>query len=73
MVIIRFSNVENERRGVAALLGRFSGKTWANGDWLVPLAALPHLAGEAIEFEVKGRPDYMGKHAPVRDLAAASV
>lgn len=73
MVIIHFSNVENERRGTAALLGRFSGKTWANGDWLVPLAALPYLAGEGIEFEVKGRPDYMGKHAPVRDSAAAAV
>jgi hypothetical protein len=57
MVIIRFSGVEHERRGVAALLGRFSGKTWANGDWLIALAALPYLAGEGIEFEVKGRPD----------------
>ncbi len=73
MVIIRFSGVENERRGVAALLGRFSGKTWAIGDWLIPLVALPHLAGEGIEFEGKGRPDYMGKHAPIRDSAPAPV
>jgi hypothetical protein len=55
------------------LLGRFSGKTWANGDWLIPLAALPYLAGEGIEFEVKGRPDYSGKHAPVRDSASAAA
>jgi hypothetical protein len=50
MVIIRFPNLDNERRATAFLLGRFSGKSWANGDWMVPLAALPAMAAVGISF-----------------------
>jgi hypothetical protein len=56
MVIIQFADPAMERRALGYLLGRFSGKTWANGETMVPEEALAHLAAEGIEFSVKGRP-----------------
>ena len=58
MILIRFADSPSERRALGYLAGRFSGKTWANGDTLVPEEALAHLAVEGIEFTVKGRPSY---------------
>ena len=55
------------------LAGRFSGKTWANGDTMVPEEALGHLAAEGFEFTVKGRPSYAREYAPVRDSAPTAV
>jgi len=53
MVIIQFSDPAMERRALGYLMGRFSGKTWANGETMVPEEALAHLAAEGIEFTVK--------------------
>jgi hypothetical protein len=58
MVIIKFSDPAMERRALGYLLGRFSGKTWANGETMVPEEALAHLAAEGIQFLVKGRTAY---------------
>ena len=58
MVIIRFPSVEMRRRALGYLLGRFSGKSWATGEILVPEPALPHLAAEGITFSVAGAATY---------------
>ena len=54
MVIVRFPDVEMRRRALGYLLGRFSGRSWATGEVLVPEPALPHLAAEGIVFSVEG-------------------
>ena len=58
MVIVRFPSIEMRRRGLAYLLGRFSGKSWATGEVLVPEPALPHLAAEGIVFSVESAGTY---------------
>ena len=73
MTLIRFADSPTERRALGYLAGRFSGKTWANGDTLVPEEALAHLAAEGIEFTVKGRPSYGREYAPLRDSSSAAV
>lgn len=73
MVIIRFADPQMEIRALGYLAGRFSGKTWANGDTMIPEVALAHLAAQGFEFTVKGRPSYAHEYAPVRDTSPASV
>ena len=58
MVIVRFSSTEMRRRALAYLLGRFSGRSWATGEVLVPEPALPHLAAEGFVFSVEGEGTY---------------
>ncbi len=71
MVIIRFPNPEMETRGLGFLTGRFSYRTFQGGDTMVPEEALGHMAMAGLEYSVKGRPNFQGEHAPVRDTAAA--
>lgn len=73
MVIIRFTDPQTERRALGYLAGRFPGKTWANGETMVPEEALAHLAAEGLEFTVKGRPSYEREYAPLRDSPSAPV
>ncbi len=54
MVIIRFDDSETEKKAMDYLVGRYSFKTWANGDLMVPEAALGELAAEGIAFRAKG-------------------
>jgi hypothetical protein len=54
MVIIRFDDNETEKKALDFLVGRYSFKTWANGDLMVPEPALGLLAAEGIAFRVKG-------------------
>jgi hypothetical protein len=72
MTIIRFPDDETERRGLGYLIGRFSFKSWANGDTIVPDEALPFLAREGIRFTVEGPATY-DKIASLRSLPAAAV
>jgi hypothetical protein len=58
MVIVRFPTVEMRRRALGYLLGRFSGRSWATGEVLVPEPALAHLAAEGIVFSVEGPGTY---------------
>ena len=58
MVLIRFPDTDSERRALGYLAGRFSFKTWQNGQTLVPEAALPSLAVEHISFTVEGPATY---------------
>jgi len=54
MILVRFPNAEAERRALGYLAGRFSFKTWATGEVLVPESALAFLATESIPFTVDG-------------------
>ena len=58
MIIIRFPDPASERRALGWLVGRFSFKTWSNGETLVPNAALPALALEGVRFIVEGPATY---------------
>jgi len=55
MIRIRFADPESERRGLAYLAGRFSFKTWANGDTDISESAFRGLAAKRIPFIVQGR------------------
>ena len=54
MIPIRFSNVELKRRAIGALAGRFTFKSWATGEMIVPESALAFLTVEGIAFTVEG-------------------
>jgi hypothetical protein len=58
MVIIRFDDAETEKRALDRLVGRYSFKSWANGDLMLPEPALGYLAGEGIAFRAKGPATY---------------
>ena len=53
-VIIRFVDADAKRRALGKLASRFSGKSWASGEMMVPVAAVPYLASEGIPFIVEG-------------------
>lgn len=73
MVIIRFDDSAAERRALGWLTGRFSFKTWANGDMMLPEGALPFLAREGLSFKVEGVAKYEQAIPSVRDSLAAPV
>lgn len=74
MIIIRFPDDASERRALGWLVGRYSFKTWSNGETLVPNAALPALAVEGIRFIVEGPATYERLiPATLRDPAATPV
>jgi hypothetical protein len=54
MIIIRFPDDKAKRRALGFLPGRFSFKSWATGEMMVPENALPFLAVEGIPFSVEG-------------------
>jgi hypothetical protein len=58
MVTITFPDHATERRALAFLLGRFSGRMLKSGEHIVPEVALPALANENISFTVKGKASY---------------
>src|SRR5689334_11857409 len=55
MATIVFADRETERRALAFLLGRFSGRVLKSGEHIVPEAALEALAEQNIPFASKGR------------------
>ncbi len=54
MIRIRFSDSQIERRALGFLAGRFSFKSWANGETVVPETALAAMAIQGIPFLVQG-------------------
>lgn len=52
MTIIQFDDSEAEKKALGWLAGRFSFKTWANGDLMLHENVLPYLAREGIPFKV---------------------
>ncbi len=73
MVTITFTDREAEKRALAFLLGRFSGKVIASGVHLVPEAALEALADQNIPFTVQGKATYGQQMAALRGPAPAAV
>lgn len=73
MIRIRFPDVGFERQALGFLLGRFSFKSWANGETLVPDQALPALAREGIPFLVEGPATYEQIIAAVRNPPASAI
>jgi hypothetical protein len=73
MVAIRFEDRETEKRALAFLLGRFSGRALKSGEHLVPEAALEALADQNISFTVVGKATYEQKVAALRGAASGSV
>jgi hypothetical protein len=73
MIRIRFPDTATEQRGLGFLAGRFSFKSFANGETLVPPPALASLALEAIPFSVVGPATYEQYAPTVRDPAAPAV
>jgi hypothetical protein len=71
MILIRFDEQTQKRRAVGFLAGRFSFKSWANGEMAVAEDALAHLASEGIQFTVEGPASYERLVSAVRDPAAA--
>jgi hypothetical protein len=55
MITITFADRETEKRALAFLLGRFSGRVAESGEHLLPEAALQALAAQGIPFVVKGK------------------
>ena len=55
MILIRFPDVETERRALGFLPGRYTFKSWASGEMMIPRGALAELASDGISFSVEGR------------------
>jgi hypothetical protein len=73
MVTITFPDKDAEKRGLAFLLGRFSGRVMRSGEHLVPEAALEALADQNIPFAVKGESTYEQQVAAIRGAATPAV
>jgi len=73
MVTITFPDRETEKRALAFLLGRFSGRVLISGEHLVPEAALEALADQNIPFSVKGKTTYEQQMAAIRGTASSPV
>ncbi len=73
MVTITFADRETEKRALAYLLGRFSGRVLRSGEHLVPEAALEALADQNIQFTVKGKTTYEQQVAAIRDSTSAVI
>jgi hypothetical protein len=55
MVTITFPDRETEKKALAFLLDRFSGRVLRSGQHIVPEAALEALADSNIPFTVQGK------------------
>lgn len=73
MVTIVFPDRETEKRALAFLLGRFSGRVLRSGEHIVPQAALEALAEENIPFTVRGKTTYEQQLAALRGVASTAV
>jgi len=73
MIIIRFPDSAIERRALGYLAGRFSFKTFATGETLVPESALAPMAAEGIQFTVQGPATYERLIPAIRNPVAAPV
>lgn len=73
MIRIRFSDDAMKRRALGFLAGRFSFKSWATGEMLVPAYALAALAQEGISFVVEGPATYEQIAEAFRNPLASAV
>jgi hypothetical protein len=73
MVIIQFDSEAAEKKALGWLPGRFSFKTWSNGDMMLHENVLPFIAREGIAFKVKGPASYEQILPAVRTADPAEV
>ena len=73
MIKISFPDAAAKHRAIGYLAGRFSFKTFASGEMLVPLEALAALAMESIPFKAEGPATYAHCAPQVRTPAPAAV
>ena len=73
MILIRFPDAATKRSALSRLAGRFSFKSWASGEMLVPEDALPYLAVEGIVFTVEGPATYEQNGSAFRGSVTAAV
>jgi len=73
MVIIRLDEPETEKTAIDFLIGRYSFKTWPNGELMLPAPALGELASEGVAFRVKGPATYEHFLPSLRNPAPAAV
>jgi hypothetical protein len=73
MIRIGFTDETAKRRALAYLVGRFSFKSWATGEMLVPEYALSSLAFEGISFVVEGPATYEQIIQAVRNPPASAI
>jgi len=72
MIIIRFADEASKRKALGQLAGRFSFKSWASGEMMLPKEALALLAEEDIRFAVEGPATYE-RLASLRNPAPVEV
>jgi len=73
MITITFPDRDTEKRALAFLLGRFSGRVLKSGEHLVPEAALEALTIENIPFSVQGKATYEQQMAAIRGTVYPTV
>jgi len=73
MIRIRFTDDASKRCALGYLLGRFSFKSWATGEMLIPDYALPCLAHEGIPFIVEGPATYEQLVPSLRNPPASAI
>lgn len=73
MIRIRFTDEAAKRRALGFLAGRYSFKSFATGEMLLPDYALPALTQEGISFEVLGTVTYEEIVASLRNPTSQAV
>ncbi len=73
MVVIHFPDAESKRRALGFMAGRFTFKSWATGEMVVPNSALAYMANEGIRFVVEGPATYERIISAVRNPPASTV
>lgn len=73
MVTITFPDRDTEKRALAYLIGRFSGRVLRSGEHLVPEGALEALADQNIPFAVQGKATYEQQVAAIRGAASPPI
>jgi hypothetical protein len=73
MIRIRFPDPDTEKRALGFLAGRFSFRSWSDGETLVPSAALASLALAGIQFSTVGPATYEQFAPTVRGPVAPTV
>jgi hypothetical protein len=73
MITIRFPDATAKHRALGYLAGRFSFKSFATGEMIVPPEALAALALEGIPFSVEGPATYEHYAPQVRTPTPAAV
>ena len=73
MILIQFPDRETEIKGLAILIGRFSGKVLRGGFHIVPEPALEALTAANIPYTAKGPATYEHEVAALRGDAASPI